>query len=308
MDIHQEWAEDAADKRDYKDVCPRTNRIKIFSMKGIVMNNRTIDLACFKQLAGEILFDFDSVCRKHNIKYSIAYGTLLGAVRHKGYIPWDDDIDIMITRDNYEKFLKVGTTELCENHKLLSIETEMKYASPLPKIIDTRTVLHQLGHIQESVELGVYMDVFVLDPTPSSKFQRKVIYKLCDIRQRIWTFVECEPHRGANFLFNMIRKVINKFRINKPVAHLMRHAATRKRKTINSHSNLMFCAYDRKKNEIDNARLMDIVDYEFENHKVMGIRDFDWYLKKMYGDYMKLPPVKKRVTLHEYTVMFRDNQ
>ncbi len=270
------------------------------------MKGEGIDLICFKELAKEILFDFDLICRKHNIKYSIAYGTLLGAVRHKGYIPWDDDIDIMITRDNYKKFLLVGVAELCENHKLLSVETEPEYASPLPKIIDTRTVLHQLGHIQESVELGIYMDVFVLDPTPSSRFQRKFIYKNCDIRQRIWTFAECEPHKGANPFFNMIRKVINKLRINKPVAHLMHHAAIRKRRTIDSYSNLMFCAYAREKNEIDNARLMDIVDYEFENHKVMGIRDFDWYLKRMYGNYMKLPPVEKRVTLHEYTVTFRN--
>lgn len=272
------------------------------------MNNKTIDLACFKQLAGEILFDFDSICRKHNIKYSIAFGTLLGAVRHKGYIPWDDDIDIIITRDNYKKFLKVGVAELCENHKLLSIETEMEYASPLPKIIDTRTVLHQLGHIQESVELGVYIDVFVLDPTPSSKFQKKIIYKFCDIKQRIWTFAECEPHKEAVVFLNMIRKVINKFRINKPVAHWIHRAAIRKRKTIDSYSNLMFCAYGREKNEIDNDRLMDVVDYEFENHKVMGIRDFDWYLKRIYGNYMKLPPIEKQVTLHEYTVMFRDNE
>ena len=137
--------------------------------------HKEIDLSEFKQIASGILYDFDSICRKHGIVYSITYGTLLGAVRHKGYIPWDDDIDIMMTRKEYNKFLSYGIGELEKNHKLLSLETTPEYESPLPKIIDTNTILHQLNHIPESIDLGVYIDIFLLDKVPINKNIRRIL-------------------------------------------------------------------------------------------------------------------------------------
>ena len=138
---------------------------------------RELGLEEQKTILLEILADFDRVCRENGIKYSIAYGTLLGAVRHRGFIPWDDDVDVLVLREDYEKLRKILGEELEEGHRFICCEDEKRFTAPLAKIIDTRTVLRQLEHRSDRMDLGVYIDIFVLDYIPNDPEEREKTLK-----------------------------------------------------------------------------------------------------------------------------------
>lgn len=92
-----------------------------------------------KLLMLEILLDFDKVCRNNGIRYSLAYGTLLGAVRHQGFIPWDDDIDVIVFRADYEKLIQILNSQMQGNHSFICVENNPGFSAPLGKIIDNTT-------------------------------------------------------------------------------------------------------------------------------------------------------------------------
>ena len=149
-------------------------------------NMRKIELEEIKQRCLEILSYIDDICRKNEIQYYLAYGTLLGSVRHQGFIPWDDDIDICMTRENYYKFKKVIAEDKTTPFKLLYVDTEKDYTLPLPKVVDTRTSLSILSQ-KEKMKLGVFVDVFILDNVPDDDKLREKFFKKLEFYQRLWT-------------------------------------------------------------------------------------------------------------------------
>lgn len=116
-----------------------------------------------QELEFGILQFIKKVCDENQIRYYLAYGTLIGAVRHKGFIPWDDDIDIMMPRKDYKKLLAILNEQQHPYYKLISADTDKRFQVPLPKIVDTRTLLVQDYDIIEPVPLGVYVDIFLMD-------------------------------------------------------------------------------------------------------------------------------------------------
>ena len=117
-----------------------------------------------------ILDDIDRVCRKNNIKYSLAFGTLIGAVRHKGFIPWDDDIDIVMTRDNYDKFIHTYINEKNENYSILNHEFDKNYYHQFTKVVDNRTTINN-DNLREIKNMGVWVDVFPVDKISSKNLR-----------------------------------------------------------------------------------------------------------------------------------------
>lgn len=141
-----------------------------------------------KLLMLEILLDFDKVCRNNGIRYSLAYGTLLGAVRHQGFIPWDDDIDVIVFRADYEKLIQILNSQMQGNHSFICVENNPGFSAPLGKIIDNTTILEQSGHFSDRINLGVYIDVFPYDMVPEKKSDRKKVLKKAVFLQTLWSF------------------------------------------------------------------------------------------------------------------------
>ena len=134
---------------------------------------REIDLDELRKLQIDILNDIDNFCKKNKINYWIDCGTLLGAIRHSGYIPWDDDIDIGMLRDDYDKFVK-SYNRKGNRYQLNAVEINNDYYYPFGKVFDTKTVLYEPD--ENGIKTAVFVDVFVYDNAPDDDQKLKKMY------------------------------------------------------------------------------------------------------------------------------------
>lgn len=130
--------------------------------------NRPINDNEFKKLLLDEMTFFDEFCTRHDITYYLFYGSMLGAARHGGFIPWDDDIDVAVPYKDYLRLVDLFNEE-SDRYKLISTHTNPDYTLPLPKIIDTKTRLIQKYHRIEKVDLGIYIDLFIFNGLPEEK-------------------------------------------------------------------------------------------------------------------------------------------
>lgn len=267
---------------------------------------RALNLEEQKKVLLDILIEFDRVCKENDIKYSLAYGTLLGAVRHHGFIPWDDDIDVLVTREEYNKIKSLMNEKMSVDYAFVCVENTKGFSAPLAKIIDKKTVLKQLGHYSDKIELGVYIDIFLLDFIPDDPKERKRVFKKSVFLQNLWSF-SGNNYGTSGGIKNIVRSILNKTPIARQTA-LYSNKWSEKVAGGGEHmATLSFGDVINKSRDVmDHKDFTDLVDYEFEGYKFSGVRDYDKYLKMWYGDYMKLPPEDKRVSEHLTEVYWKD--
>lgn len=238
-----------------------------------------------------ILVMFDKVCRDYGLRYCINGGTLLGAVRHKGFIPWDDDLDVAMPRPDYEKLIAHCREWLPKPYEFVCAENDPDYPLPFGKIQDASTTLIERRHLYYLG--GCYIDIFPWDAYPSSWLLRK--------RQRLEYFylkkclylVHRDPYRHgrgpASWLPRLVRRL-----------YTMRNLQRRIRKVCTRYdwdTAKIGCSYTDGWHRILPTSITGVyAPYEFEGHTVMGVKDYDTYLRAMYnGDYMQLPPENERI-------------
>ena len=262
-----------------------------------------------KKIEVQILDEIVQICNRNNIEYYLAYGTLLGAVRHKGFIPWDDDIDISIERKMWEKFVSAYTKEANPRYKLLSIETSTKYCSPLAKVIDSSTVLIEDYYFVEKESLGVYVDVFVLDSIPDDPKARrrylsemKTLKRLWLLSDRAWIFKH--GMRFKDVIYNIISRPLRLIGPRYFLKKYNRLASKFSQIDTKQVSAVMYGPYGARE-IIDRSLFSGGSTVIFEGKEYMAPNDPDAYLTLLYGDYMQLPPEEKRVTHHHYNVKWK---
>ena len=121
-----------------------------------------------------LLIAFDRMCKEHNLKYSVCYGTLLGAIRHKGFIPWDDDIDVFMMRDDYNKMLKIAPNYFKEPYFFQSAYTDVMVWG-FSKLRDSRTTAIEFDNMKEQFNQGIFIDIFPLDSTDDGSAKMKTV-------------------------------------------------------------------------------------------------------------------------------------
>ena len=245
-----------------------------------------------------ILNGIDCICKKHNIQYFAVSGTLLGAIRHKDIIPWDDDIDIGMTRDNYEKFLKVCADELGNNFFVLNYKTEKHFYAYFTKICLHGTVFVEKETKGLNYEHGVFVDIFPYDFVPdSSKELKKHLKKV----KFLYQLFKCKSLWKVSDLSTGFKKIVGSF--VRPLMHILLLPVSKKRifnlldarlQKYNNESHKKLLPLFKTKMAICSEDLNNIISVSFGNCKIPVSSSYDRLLRNEYGDYMVLPPKEKR--------------
>ena len=242
----------------------------------------------------------DEACEKMGVRYNIMFGTLLGAVRHRGFIPWDDDIDICMLRSDYDRFIAEGNQYLPEHIRIQHCLTEEQCPNIFAKVRDKNTTFLAAEHVQLDINHGVFIDVFPVDFIDSSARS----YRKADLRARLFqtinncyddAYVDSIQRKSSKLIAHLIRSVIikgflgnmsRKEFILREDHHRSANQPDEKRLAIVMEGACLFKA----------DQLEDRVQYDFEGTKLWGPKAYDEILSRFYGDYMKLPPDSQRVT------------
>lgn len=257
-----------------------------------------------KSIQVDILSVIDKFCRKNGIKYSLGYGSMIGAARHQGYIPWDDDVDIILLRSEYEKLLSSFPEEL-DNVKIASLQTDKKWNRAFAKAYDCRTELQDAGH---KYRIGVGIDVYPIDNVPDDEREWLSYEKKRIIMQRLYEWKISMIFRKGRAIWKYVflpftKLILLPFTVRSMARHIERYAL--------KYSNIMTfyvseCAQGLYKCKRFNRSNFDsFIDMQFEGMVFMGIKKYDEYLTTIYGDWRKLPPIEKQKPHHIFKAWWK---
>ena len=255
-----------------------------------------------KELELGVMDYIHNLCQKENINYSLAYGTLLGAVRHKGYIPWDDDVDISLKRDEYDKLYQAVLRDNDPIYKVVSWENDARYPYPFYRVYDARTV-YENNYIENDIDLGICVDVFPFDYYADVN---KEMVKL-DTYRRLSVYTLYGIHSKNAGLKNIVRYLlVLVFRLTRV-------------KTWNKKMNLLsmqandndFIDYlmenKRTSTKFEKTLLDKVMDSPFEDRTYKIPEASHQILSAIYGDdFMEIPPVEKRVKHDDFVAYIKE--
>ena len=252
-----------------------------------------------------ILKEFVRVCEKHNLRYFLNGGTCLGAIRHKGFIPWDDDIDVMMPREDYEKYLTLQSEYEGTPYFIQSWKSDPRYIYGFAKLRDSSATFIEDFYKNHQINHGLWIDIFPLDgmskkPIPRERCAKRVKF--------IWfeTYMSYMPQlirkvKKETWFKDICLNIVGGLFYIFDIAHyrnrVMDHYAKKLKMEECALSGNLF-GWTFKKAAMDTDIFMDYVYVPFEDMEVRVMRRYDDYLKNIFGDYMKYPPIEQQVGHH----------
>ena len=262
---------------------------------------KIIDVSEMKELMLDIMSSIDDYCRKNGLRYTLAYGTLLGAIRHNGYIPWDDDIDIWMPRPDYMRFMKEFNHPY---YKACCAEYTPGWDHFIAKVCDDRTIIDE-GH---GDKCGVYVDIFPIDGWPDEENDIKKHYTKVMRYLRLWSSLHYTKYMTLNLsngLSKNIKIAASKFlgvffNSNHFLKKMLKSKTQYPYDTSSKVGSLTCGDWAVPKYYFD-----DLTVHPFENCNYIITKEYDALLRVVYGNYMQLPPEEQRVSNHGFTACWK---
>lgn len=271
----------------------------------IFMTKKPMSMEEIQDVSLEILKKVADICEEQCLRYSLAWGTLIGAVRHHGFIPWDDDVDIQMPRPDYLKLKAYFLEHSKELYPLRLFDEDVKgYPYLLARVSNDDYVIDTDN--EKSCGMGIFIDIYILDGTGDSFEEAwKYTSSTCKYPRLIFLSTRKHYHFGTTkgwgkrilkiFVF-LYAKLMGKSYFEKKLMNMIDKNSYGKKEYVGCVS---WC--ERPKYAvIRKSEYEDMIDFEFEKYKFKGPRLYDKYLRQWYGDYMQLPPEKDRIYQHLY--------
>lgn len=255
---------------------------------------QAIGIEELKNIQKEILDEVVVFCEENNIRYFLAYGTLLGAIRHKGYIPWDDDIDIHMPRPDYERFIELYNKKKETNYQVVTHELDRRYEVPFAKIYRKGTLVKEI--LYKPSVFGVYVDIFPLDGI-KSKWQAHVCgqcIRCLYIKTMIFSNRQTLARKARLLITKMILLPFSTHFIIK----VMKRIATK----YDYEKCGQVCSFGSRtatREILPREVFEESVTVTFENSNYRAPKGYERYLRQKYGNYIQLPPEDQRVSTHD---------
>ena len=258
------------------------------------------DVNEIQQMELGIMEYIHEVCQKIGVKYFLAYGSLIGAVRHQGFIPWDDDMDICMLREDYEKLQDYLIANPDERYEVMSYKNNLNYVYPFMKVQDNHTYLLE-EDVRIDSNMGIYVDIFPVDGYEDDVEFKNKMTKLIKKRQlSCYTFKGITNTKSVlNSLLRYVSVIIFYFtNTNKYVAQIEELAKSRK---VSDYEQVDYLIYkDMNKPVWRREWLEQVTTGIFEGKEFTIPKNYHEILTSDYGDYMQLPPVEQRVSHHDF--------
>ena len=263
----------------------------------------------------ELLRKIDHICRTHGIQYYLTEGTLLGAVRHKGFIPWDDDIDIEMPLEDYKKFCKICELELDKSKYFLqNMENDPNHRYIFAKFRRQGTLCVRKGQEHMSFHQGIYIDIFPLYPVPTTKTAYKIFsFIIARCKTVLWSPIGAVSEKQP--FMRLIYKILSKAPKKVPekiifcliskcsgeLVHYIGVPAFGNNKILSKR--LKFVKEHNLMKALKKWEPSGSIELEFEGYKFFVPQNYDYRLTFTYGDYMELPPVSERIGHHQAAII-----
>ncbi len=264
------------------------------------------DMKLIQNVLLEILLEIDRVCKIYGIHYSLCYGTLLGAVRHKGFIPWDDDLDIAMLRPEYDKFTKVCQSAFKKRFFLVDASTEEAYPYDFAKVVKEQTVYLERGAEYKNIHKGIYVDIFPLDNVKQSTIKIQH-YAFSFFRRARWYAIDKAAMPKDVWKASRTREVawftaplamLGNRRLHKILETIMRVYNRRETELVYKifHPS-MSPPYKREWFE-------KTIDLEFEGYRFPCCAGYEIFLQNTYGNYLEYPPKEWQKPSHDIVEVY----
>lgn len=266
---------------------------------------RQLDMKEVQSCALDILVKIAEICESQNIRYSLAYGTLIGAIRHNGFIPWDDDIDLFMPRPDYEAFLDYLKVHPAEDLKVFNTETNKNYPFAITRISDMRYIIEESKY--KNCGMGIFVDIYPIDGLGNSTEDAIQIYEQTRSLKDEMIYIATETHLPHRFLFTSpykyIRHVYSKVRGSNYLLKKIENIVLRY--NYNSCKYVGVPLWTWNNAIYKRAWFEEFINVPFEGYEFKSIKCYDEFLRLTYGDYMQLPPIEERIYHHAYKAYIR---